>query len=112
MNAAETRSKAGAIVPLHYRAAFAAAKPISSELVTDTWEAGVGRTNFVGGDLALVKPYDPALGGIRYIVTQITDHGCEWDCKNIHLFASGIEAERKSDHASLRLARRWDAQSI
>lgn len=106
----ETRSKAGAIVPLHYHAAFAAAKPISSELVAKTWKAGVGRTKSVGGDLAVVEPFDPAGGGIGYIVKQITDHGCEWDLRNTHLFGGGIHAERKSDHASLRSARRWQAQ--
>jgi hypothetical protein len=112
LNAAETRSKSGAIVPLHYHAAFAAAKPILSKLVVETWEAGVGRTKSVGGDLALVEPYDPARGGIRYIVKKIGDDGCEWDHKNVHLFADGVHTELKSDHASLRSARRWLAQSI
>ncbi len=60
--------------------------------------------------MALVEPYLPARGGIGYIVKGIGDDGCEWDYKNVHLFAGRIHAELKSDHASLRSARRWQDQ--
>lgn len=110
VNAAETRSKAGASVPLHYHAAFAALRPIPSELVSKTWLAGVRRSHSKSSDLALVSPFDSALGGIRYITKQATDPGCEWDCKNVHLFVDGSHAAPKSDHASLRSDRRWRAE--
>ena len=47
VNASETRSKSGALVPLHFHAAFAAARPISRQLVAGVWGEGVGRTNSV-----------------------------------------------------------------
>ena len=110
LNASETRSKSGAIVPLHYHAAFAAARPIPHQLVAGIWNEGVGRTNSVGGDLARVQPYDPAMGGLGYIVKQIADQNCEWDCRNVGLFTNTIQLEAKKDHASLRSARRWQTQ--
>lgn len=109
VRAAETKSKSGAPVPLHLHAALTATKPISCELVTDLWNSSVGRTD---GDLALVEPYNPALSGIAYIAKQINDHGCEWDCRNVHLFNRNIQIEPKADHASLRSARRWQAQNV
>lgn len=109
VRAAETKSKSGAPVPLHLHAALTATKHISCELVTDLWNSSVGRTD---GDLALVEPYNPALGGIAYIAKQINDHGCEWDCRNVHLFNRNIQVEQKTDHASIRSARRWQAQNV
>lgn len=108
--ASETRSKSGAIVPLHYHAAFTAIRPIPYQLVAGTWNQGVGRTNSVGGDLARVQAYDPAMGGIEYIMKLITEPDCEWGFRNIHLFDASIQAEPKTDHASLRSARRWQQQ--
>jgi hypothetical protein len=108
--ASETRSKSGAIVPLHFHAAFTGIRPIPYQLVAGIWNEGVRRTNSVGGDLARVEPFDPARGGIEYIVKQICDPDCEWDCRNVHLFGNGIQLEPKSDHASLRSARRWQQQ--
>ena len=108
--AMETRSKSGAVVPLHFHAAFTAIRPIPDWLVAGVWNQAVGRSNSVGGDLALVEPYDPSMGGIEYIVKQVGDPNCEWDCRNVHLFSNSIQLEPKSDHASLRSARRWQQQ--
>ena len=108
--AMETRSKSGAVVPLHFHAAFTAIRPIPDWLVAGVWNQAVGRSNSVGGDLALVEPYDPSMGGIEYIVKQVGDPNCEWDCRNVHLFSDTIQLEPKSDHASLRSARRWQQQ--
>jgi hypothetical protein len=108
--ASETRSKAGAIVPLHCHAALTAIRPIPYQLVAGTWNQGIGRTNSVRGDLARVEPYDPAMGGIEYIVKHICDTDCEWDCRDVHLFSNTMHLEPKSNHASLRSARRWQQQ--
>lgn len=110
LNASETRSRSGAPVPLHFHAAFAAARPIPPQLVAGIWNDGVGRTNSVGGDLTRVQPYVPAMGGLAYVVKQIADQGCDWDCRNVHLFSNRIHIEPKTDHDSLRAARRWQAQ--
>lgn len=111
VNASETHSKSGAQVPLHIHASFTAAKLISRQLVAGIWAEGVGRTNSVGGDLARVEPFNPAMGGIGYIVKLINDPDCEWGFRNLHLFNSNIQIEPKTDHASLRSARRWQAQN-
>lgn len=111
VNASETRSKTGAMVPLHIHASFASAKPIPRQLVAGAWAEGVGRTNSVGGDLARVEPFNPAMGGISYIVKLINDPDCEWGFRNVHLFNGNIQIEPKTDHASLRSARRWQAQN-
>jgi hypothetical protein len=108
IRAAETKSKSGVPVPLHFHAALTATKPISCELVTDLWNHSMGRTS---GDLALVEPYQPALEGVAYITKQINDHGCEWDWRNVHLFTSSITLPERLDHASLRSARRWRTQN-
>lgn len=111
VNASETRSKSGAMVPLHIHAAFTAARPISRQLVAGVWGEGVGRTNSVGGDLARVEAFNPAMGGIGYIVKLINDPDCEWGFRNVHLFNRNIQIAPKTDHASLRSARRWRAQN-
>jgi hypothetical protein len=111
VEASETRSKSGATVPLHIHASFASAKPIPRQLVAGIWAEGVGRANSVGGDLARVEPFNPAMGGISYIVKLINDPDCEWGFRNVHLFNRNIQIEPKMDHASLRSARRWQAQN-
>jgi hypothetical protein len=111
VNASETRSRSGAPVPLHFHAAFAAARPIPPQLVAGVWNEGVGRTNSAGGDLARVQPYDPGMGGLGYIVKQIADQNCEWDCRNVDWFSNRIQTEPKTDHASLRAARSWQIQA-
>jgi hypothetical protein len=111
VNASETRSKSGAMVPLHFHASFTAARPISRQLVAGIWTDGVGRTNSVGGDLARVEPFDPTMGGIAYIVKLINDPDCEWGFRNVYLFNRNIKMEPKTDHASLRSARRWQVQN-
>lgn len=108
VRAAETRAKSGASVPLHFHAAMTATKPISRHVVTDLWNTSVGRA---GGDLALVVPYDPVLGGVAYITKQVADHACEWECRNVHLFTHSITPTGPVDHASLRSMRRWQAQN-
>lgn len=108
--AMESRSTSGAIVPVHFHAAFTAIRPIPDWLVAGVWNAGLGRTNSLDGDLALVEPYDPAKDGIEYILKQNNDHNCEWDCRNVHLFSDTMHLEPKSDHPSLRSARRWQQQ--
>jgi hypothetical protein len=111
VNASETRSKSGAQVPLHIHASFTSARPIPHQLVAGIWNEGVGRTNSVGGDLARVEPFNPAMGGIAYTVKLINDSDCEWGFRNLHLFNPNIQIEPKTDHVSLRLARRWQAQN-
>src|ERR1035438_7489724 len=64
VNASETRSKSGAVVPLHFHTLLTSARPISTQLVTGMWNEGVGRTNSVGGDLAQVESFDPSMGGV------------------------------------------------
>lgn len=108
IRSAETKAKSGASVPLHIHAAMTATQPISCQRVTDLWNHSVGRSS---GDLAIVDLYNPALGGIAYITKQIADHGCEWDCRNVHLFTGAIDAPGKLDHASLRSMRRWRSQN-
>jgi hypothetical protein len=108
---AETRSKSGAIVPLHFHVAFTAARTIPCQLVAGIWNPEVGRTNSIGCDLAQVEPFDPAKSGITYILKQITDPDCTWDFRNVHLFSRDIHFAPKTDHASLRSARRWGPQA-
>src|ERR1035437_6307736 len=110
LRSAETRAKSGAPVPLHFHAAMTAAKPISTRLVTDIWNAGVGRTSSKSGDLALVESYDPTRGELGYIVKQITEQDCEWDFRNVHLFNPNVNLDSKLDHASLRSVRHWQPQ--
>jgi hypothetical protein len=107
---AETRAKSGAPVPLHFHAAMTAAKPISTRLVTDVWNAGAGRTSSTSSDLALVEPYDPTKDGLRYIFKQITEQDCEWDFRNVHLFNPNVKLDSKLDHAFLRSTRRWQQE--
>jgi hypothetical protein len=109
--AAETRSKSGAIVPLHFHAVFTAARTIPCQLVAGIWNPEVGRTNSMGGDLAQVEPFDPAKSGIAYILKQITDPDCTWDFRNVHLFNRNIHFAPKTNHASRRSARRWETQA-
>jgi len=111
VNATETRSKSGAIVPLHFHAAFTAARPISESLVAGIWNAGVGRSASEDGDLAMVKPYDRSRNGIGYILKMMSDPNCAWDIRNVHLFNPAIIIVPKTDHASLRSARRFHAQA-
>ena len=98
--AAETRSKSGAIVPLHFHAALTALRPIEYQLVMGAW--GEGRANSVQ-DLARVKPYDPSRGGIEYIMKQITDHDCQWGLKDVELFSNSMP----KPHMGARANRRW-----
>ncbi len=106
----EIRSKSGAVVPRHIHCVLTAIKPIPADLVKELWLSGVGRPQIEKSDLAVVEPYKPGCGGIAYITKQIgTQHG-DWSFKNVQLFAPGIESEPKTDHASLRAARRWQAQ--
>ena len=110
VNATETRSKSGTIVPLHFHAAFTAARPIPHKLVAGIWNASVGRAASEGGDLALVEPYDLSRDGIRYITKLMAHPACGLDLRNVHLFNKAIRIETKTDHASLRSARRFQAQ--
>ena len=111
VNASEVRSKTGATVPLHIHASFASARQIPRQLVAGIWTEGVGRTNSASGDLARVEAFNPAMGGISYIVKLINDPDCEWGFRNVHLFNRNIQIAPKTDHASLRSARRWQAQN-
>jgi hypothetical protein len=106
----ETRSRAGAVVPLHFHAALAARRPISPKLVTDTWNSGIGRANSKGGDLALAVPFSHGLGGIRYIAKHIGEPDCTVDIHNVEFFTAAIQSVTKTDHASLGAARRWQKQ--
>jgi hypothetical protein len=110
VNATETRSKTGSIVPLHFHAAFTAVRPISHQLVAGIWNASVGRVASEAGDLAQVEPYDLSRDGIRYITKLMADPDCGLDVRNVHLFNKAIRIETKTDHASLRSARRFQAQ--
>jgi hypothetical protein len=109
--AAETRSKYGAIVPLHFHAAFTATRTITCQLVAGIWNPEVGRSNLMGGDLAQVEAFDPTKGGIAYILKHINGPDCTWDFRNVHLFNRNIRFVPKTDHASLRSARRWEIQA-
>jgi hypothetical protein len=111
VNATETRSKTGSIVPLHFHAAFTAVRPISHQLVAGIWNASVGRAASEAGDLAQVEPYDLSRDGIRYITKLMADPDCGLDLRNVHLFNKAIAVETKQDHASLRAARRLIAQA-
>lgn len=111
VNATETRSKTGAIVPLHFHAAFTAVRPISHQLVAGIWNASIGRATSEAGDLALVEPYDLSRDGIRYITKLMADPDCGLDLRNVHLFNKAIAVEPKQDHVSLRSARRLIAQA-
>ena len=108
--AMESRSASGAIVPVHFHAAFTAIRRIPYQLVAGVWNEGIGRANSVGGDLARVEAYDLAMGGIEYIMKLITEPDCEWDLRNVHLFTPNVDLDSKLDHASLRSARRWQQQ--
>jgi hypothetical protein len=117
---AETRSKSGATVPVHFHAAITAVKPIQAQLIVDLWLHEIGRDGAttsasgevvarkgkVKSDLALVVPYNPALTGIGYIMKQVQDDSFHWDMRNINLFAPPTSSDSKQDHAALRAARR------
>jgi hypothetical protein len=117
---AETRSKSGATVPLHFHAAITAMKPIQAQLIVDLWLHEVGRDGSttsasgevvarkgkVKSDLALVVPYNPALNGIGYIMKQVQDDSFHWDARNIPFFTSQPSSDTMQDHAALRAARR------
>jgi hypothetical protein len=110
VSAIENRSKYGERVPLHIHSALACLKPIPPELVTDLWNAGVGRGNSENNDLSVIKRFDSTICGIEYILKQVNDPDCEWDFRNIHLFNPNVRLEPKLDHKSLRSARRWHKQ--
>jgi hypothetical protein len=122
---AETRSKSGATVPVHFHAALTAVKPIPAQLIVDLWLHEVGRDGSitsssgevvvrkgkVKSDLALVVPYNPSLNGIGYIMKQVQDDSFHWDSRNINLFAPPASIDTKQDHAALRAARRLQKQA-
>jgi hypothetical protein len=125
VHGAETRSKSGATVPLHFHAAMTAVKPIPAQLIVDLWLHEVGRDGAttsasgevvvrkgkVKSDLALVVPYNPALNGIGYIMKQVQDDSFHWDTRNINLLTPPTASDTKQDHAALRAARRLVKQA-
>jgi hypothetical protein len=106
--ALERRSKStGAIVPLHFHAAFVAPKPIEYQAIIGAWWAGAGGNQYnTLHDLARVQPYNSSLDGIAYIVKQMTDPDCQWDLKDVELFSPSMSKPRMSP----RQARRWQEQ--
>jgi hypothetical protein len=105
--AMERRDRTGvAIVPLHFHAAFVAPKPLSADLIADTWNNAVGRPHAGNGDLALVEPYDPSRRGIEYILKQMTDPDCQWTTHDVEFFSPTMPKHRMSP----RSIRRWQEQ--
>ena len=108
----ERRSKStGAVVPLHFHAAFVAPRPIEHQLVSGMWwglngPKGTNLDRVQPHDLAQVQPYDPSRGGVEYVVKQMTDPDCQWGLKNVELFSPSMPKH----HISPRSIRRWQEQ--
>jgi hypothetical protein len=103
--AAGTRSKSGAIVPLHFHAAIVALKPIAYQMVAGAWAGGSLRTSSIR-ELARVERYDPARAGVEYITKQAADTGCEWGLRDVEFFSPTLP----KPHMGERAARRWQAE--
>lgn len=110
VSAMERRSRDGEPVPLHIHAAIASLKPITTQLVSDAWNHAVGRPSSLRSDLALVERYDPSRGGLDYVLKQTSDPNCHWDVRNVEYFNPKMQPSVKTDHTSLRSARRWSQQ--
>jgi hypothetical protein len=103
----ERRSRSGAVVPLHFHAAFVSTRPIEYQLVAGAW-AGDSLSTHSIQELARLEPYDHDRAGVEYIVKQINDPDCESDFKHLRLF----NGSPLSDHMQSREARRWSKERL
>ena len=70
--------------PRHFHALLTCVRPVASELVEFLWSSKVGRRS--DGDSAQVKPYDPNLNGVSYVLKYNNQPNGDWAFRNIHLF--------------------------
>lgn len=110
VSAMERRARDGDPVPLHIHASLASLRPLTTQIVSDAWNHAVGRPSSLRSDLALVEKYDPSRRGIDYVLKQISDPNCHWDVHNVEYFHPEMQPSVKTDHTSLRSARRWSQQ--
>jgi hypothetical protein len=70
--------------PRHFHALLTCVRPVAPEFVEALWSSKVGRRS--DGDSAQVKPYDPNLKGVSYVLKYINHPNGDWAFRKMHLF--------------------------
>ena len=89
--------------PRHFHALLACDRPIAPEYVEALWNSKVGRRS--DADSAQVKPYDPNLDGLSYVLKYINQPEGDWALRKIDLFLPSKAGEKITKHMRRHLRR-------
>lgn len=87
----------------HFHVLLTCAAPLSAELVESRWMSMAGNRSDGGG--ALVKPYDPHLDGVSYVLKFISQADGDWGFRKLHLFHPLVIAETPTKRMRRHLRR-------
>jgi hypothetical protein len=72
----------------HYHVLLATAAQVSPGLVEAIWMSMAGNRSDNAG--AVVKPYNPKLNGVSYVLKLITQPEGNWESRKLHLFHPSV----------------------